>query len=68
MHSYYTENKEKFKKSLSQFMRLVKPELEKAGGKQIRRAPCGDLGLLRKESSWSASPISAETRSAEPGI
>ena len=34
MHSYYTENKEKFKKSLSQFMQLVKPELEKAGGKQ----------------------------------
>ena len=31
MHSYYAENKEKFKKSLSQFMQLVKPELEKAG-------------------------------------
>ena len=33
MHSYYAENKEKLKKGLSQFMQLVKPELEKAGGK-----------------------------------
>ena len=33
MHSYYAENKEKLKKSLSQFMQLIKPELEKAGGK-----------------------------------
>ena len=33
MHSYYAENKEKLKKSLSQFMQLVKPELENAGGK-----------------------------------
>ena len=33
MHSYYAENKEKLKKGLSQFMQLVRPELEKAGGK-----------------------------------
>lgn len=33
MHSYYAENKEKLKKGLSQFMQLVKPELERAGGK-----------------------------------
>ena len=33
MHSYYAENKEKLKKGLSRFMQLVKPELEKAGGK-----------------------------------
>ena len=33
MHSYYSENKEKLKKSLNQFMQLVKSELEKAGGK-----------------------------------
>lgn len=33
MHSYYAENKEKLKRSLSQFMQLVKPELEKAGKK-----------------------------------
>ncbi len=33
MHSYYAENKEKLKKGLSRFMRLVGPELEKAGGK-----------------------------------
>ena len=32
MHSYYSENKEKLKKSLNQFMQLVKPELEEAGG------------------------------------
>jgi len=32
MHSYYAENKEKFKKGLNQFMKLVKPELEKTGG------------------------------------
>ena len=33
MHSYYAENKEKLKKGLSRFMQLVRPELEKAGGK-----------------------------------
>ena len=33
MHSYYAENNEKLKKSLSRFMQLVKPELEKAGSK-----------------------------------
>ena len=33
MHSYYAENKEKLKKGLSQFMQLIKPELERAGGK-----------------------------------
>ena len=33
MHSYYAENKEKLKKGLSRFMKLVRPELEKAGGK-----------------------------------
>ena len=33
MHSYYAENKEKLKKGLSRFMQLVKPELEKTGGK-----------------------------------
>lgn len=41
MHSYYSENKEKLKKSLNQFMQLVKPELEKAGGK-----PCPAQLLL----------------------
>ena len=35
MHSYYVENKEKLKKSLSQFMQWIKPELEKAGGKPV---------------------------------
>ncbi len=33
MHSYYAENKEKLKKGLGRFMQLVKPELEKTGGK-----------------------------------
>ena len=33
MHSYYAKNKEKLQNSLSQFMQLIKPELEKAGGK-----------------------------------
>ena len=33
MHSYYSESKEKLEKGLCQFMQLVKPELETAGGK-----------------------------------
>ena len=33
MHSYYAENREKLRKGLNRFMQLVKPELERAGGK-----------------------------------
>ena len=33
MHTYYAENKEKFKKGMDTYLSLVGPELEKAGGK-----------------------------------
>ena len=33
MHSYYAENKKKLRKGLGRFMQLVRPELEKTGGR-----------------------------------
>ena len=34
MHSYYAENKEKFKKGMDTYLSLAAPEIEKAGGKK----------------------------------
>ena len=33
MHSYYSQNRKKFKKSMNRFMEMIRPELEKTGGK-----------------------------------
>ena len=39
MHGYDAEDKEKLKKGVSRFMKLVRPEPEKAGGKPYPALP-----------------------------
>ncbi len=67
MHSYYAENKDKFKVGMGKFLIHISPELEKISGRRYVEILMR-FGITMKRISLNVFRISAETRSAERKI